>query len=120
MAAGLLRLAQRHNDDHHHSSLALFTPADVFFGRVAVVAAARQGALDLAYVANPERFTHGAPRVALPPAAVHINPLTADALTVLPAASAGHEAPLPGSVRNTRSQRLAALRRPALSASIAT
>jgi len=36
------------------------------------------------------------------------------------AASAGHEAPLPGSVRNTRSQRLAALRRPALSASIAT
>ena len=25
-----------HNDDHHHSSLALFTPADVFFGRVAV------------------------------------------------------------------------------------
>ena len=31
-----------HNDDHHHSSLALFTPADVFFGRVEVVAAARQ------------------------------------------------------------------------------
>jgi hypothetical protein len=38
------------------------------------VAAARQMALDLAYVAHPERFTHGAPRVALPPSAVHINP----------------------------------------------
>ena len=62
-----------HNDDHHHSSLALFTPADVFFGRVEVVAAARQVALDLAYAATPERFTHRAPRVALPPAAVHIN-----------------------------------------------
>ena len=60
-----------HNDDHHHSSLALFTPADVFFGRVAVVAAVRQVALDLAYVATHERFTHRAPRVALPPAAVH-------------------------------------------------
>ena len=109
-----------HNDDHHHSSLALFTPADVFFGRVEVVAAARQVALDLAYAATPERFTHGPPRVALPPAAVHINPLTADALLVLPAASARHETSPPASVMNTRSLRLAALRRPALSASIAT
>jgi len=83
-------------------------------------AALRQVALDLAYGAHPERFTHGAPRVALPPAAVHINPLTADALTVLPAASAGHETLPPASVISTRSMRLAALRRPALSASIAT
>ena len=108
-----------HNDAHHHSSLALFTPADVFFDRVTVAAAIRQVVLDLAYAATPERFTHGAPRVALPPAAVHINPLTADALSVLPAASAGREAPQ-SSIENTRSPRLAALRRPALSASIAT
>ena len=106
-------------DDHHHSSLALFTPADVFFGRVPVVAAVRQLALG-AYDAHPERFTHGAPRVPLPPAAVHINPLAADALLVLPSASAVHAAPPPAPVINTRSQRLAALRRPALCASIAT
>ena len=109
-----------HNDDHHHSSLALFTPADVFFGRVAVVAAARQVALDLAYVATPERFTHGPPRVALPPAAVHINPLTADALTVPPAASTPDETCTMASSLTTRSKRLAALRRPTLVAAIAT
>jgi len=109
-----------HNDDHHHSSLALFTPADVFFGRVAVVAAARQAALDIAYAAHPERFPNGAPLVPLPPVAVHINPLTADALLVLPAASAPDEAPTSIAAPNTRLQRLAALRRPALVAAIAT
>ena len=35
-----------HNDEHHHSGLALFTPADVFFGRVEAVRAVRQLALD--------------------------------------------------------------------------
>ncbi len=64
-----------HNDEHHHSGLALFTPADVFHGRVEVVAAARQTALDVAYAAHPERFPHGAPRVPRPPTIVHINPL---------------------------------------------
>lgn len=69
-----------HNDDHHHSSLALFTPAEVFFGRVDAVRAIRQAALDTAHGAHPERFPNGPPRVALPPAEVHINPL--EALTV--------------------------------------
>jgi putative transposase len=109
-----------HNENHHHSSLALFTPADVFFGRVEVVAAARQAALDLAYVAHPERFPHGAPRVALPPVAVHINPLTADALQVLPGPSAPDEPSTPTVIMNTRTQRLAALRRQALVAPTAT
>lgn len=109
-----------HNDNHHHSSLALFTPADVFFGRVAVVAAARQLALDLAYAAHPERFTHGPPRVALPPAAVHINPLTADALTVVPAGSTPAESPTVAATVTARPNGLAALRRPPLLASIAT
>ena len=110
-----------HNDDHHHSSLALFTPADVFFGRVPVVAATRQAALDLAYAAHPERFPHGAPRVTLPPAAVHINPLTADALQVLPAAAAPGETSTPALHPSTRSRRKhATLCRPALVASIAT
>ena len=63
-----------HNDDHHHAGLALFTPADVFNGRVAAVAALRQAALDAAHHAHPERFPNGKPRALLPPAAVHINP----------------------------------------------
>lgn len=71
-----------HNDEHHHSSLALFTPADVFHGRVDQVRVVRQAALDEAYEAHPERFPHGPPRVPLPPLAVHINPLSADALSV--------------------------------------
>lgn len=76
-----------HNDEHHHSGLALFTPADVFFGRVEVVRVARQSALDAAYQAHPERFPHGPPRVPMPPTEVHINPITAQALSVLPEAS---------------------------------
>jgi putative transposase len=77
-----------HNDEHHHSGLALFTPADVFFGRVEAVRAVRQAALDAAYHAHPERFSHGPPRVPMPPAAVHINPLVAEALSVAPATAA--------------------------------
>ncbi|HEV2742652.1 MAG TPA: DDE-type integrase/transposase/recombinase [Rubrobacter sp.] len=64
-----------HNDDHHHEGLALFTPADVYFGRVAEVAARRQVALDAAFVAHPERFVRGRPVVPLPPREVAINPL---------------------------------------------
>jgi putative transposase len=74
-----------HNDEHHHSGLALFTPADVFHGRVDAVRAVRQSALDAAYHAHPERFPHGPPRVPLPPTAVHINPLVAGAFRVAPA-----------------------------------
>ncbi len=44
------------NDAHHHSSLALFTPADVFFGRVEQVRIVRQAALDAAHLAHSERF----------------------------------------------------------------
>jgi transposase InsO family protein len=71
-----------HNDDHHHSSLALFTPAQVFLGRVAVVHAVRQEALDAAYVLHPQRFPNGPPKAALPPAEVHINPLEAGVISI--------------------------------------
>jgi transposase InsO family protein len=71
-----------HNDEHHHSGLALFTPADVFHGRVEVIRAMRQRALDAAFRAHPERFPNGAPRVPMPPAAVHINPITADTISL--------------------------------------
>ena len=71
-----------HNDEHHHSGLALFTPSDVFFGRVEHVRAARQTALDAAYAAHPERFPNGAPLVLLPPAEVSINPLTSSTIGI--------------------------------------
>jgi putative transposase len=64
-----------YNEEHHHTGLALFAPADVFHRRVADVAARRQAALDQAYAAHPERFRRR-PVVPLPPERVHINPLT--------------------------------------------
>ena len=71
-----------HNDDHQHSGLALFTPAEVFFGRVADVHRVRQDALDAQYALRPDRFPNGPPNAALPPAEVHINPLEAQAVSV--------------------------------------
>ena len=71
-----------YNDDHHHSGLALYTPAEVFFGRVEEVALVRQAALDGAYEKHPERFPNGAPIAGRPPAEVHINPLTNDTVAV--------------------------------------
>lgn len=71
-----------HNDEHQHSGLALFTPAEVFFGRVPAVHAVRQAALDAAHALHPERFPNGAPQAALPPASVHINPLEALVVSV--------------------------------------
>jgi hypothetical protein len=65
-----------YNDDPHHSGLGLYTPAEVFFGRVEEVALVRQAALDGAYEMHPERFPNGAPIAGRPPAEVHINPLT--------------------------------------------
>jgi putative transposase len=82
-----------HNDEHHHSGLALFTPAEVFYGRVPAVAARRQATLDAAYQAHPERFPNGAPQVRLPPAEVHINPITTESIPITPAPSP--EGPLP-------------------------
>jgi len=92
-----------HNDDHHHSGLALFTPADVFHGRIADVAATRQAALDGAYLAHPERFPNGPPKVPRPPAVVTINPINTEVVDVsavvgatpdTTAAANGHPPPL--------------------------
>jgi len=63
-----------YNDAHHHDGLALFTPADVFFGRVDEIAARREAALLAAYADHPERFVRGTPRVKRPPERVFINP----------------------------------------------
>jgi putative transposase len=72
-----------YNDLHHHSGLALFTPAEVFYMRVAAIALTRQAALDAGYAMNPERFPNGPPRALLPPSAVYINPDAGNALPVV-------------------------------------
>jgi putative transposase len=62
-----------YNDDHHHSGLAMHTPADVHFGRAQQRTLQRQGVLDAAFQAHPERFPLGRPVAKLPPAAAWIN-----------------------------------------------
>ena len=66
-----------YNYDHHHDGLALFTPADVFFGRVEQIAAKREAAILAAYREHPERFINGVPQVPRPPSRVLLNPLDA-------------------------------------------
>jgi len=63
-----------YNDGHHHTALALLTPADVHWGRAEAVCRERQQVLEAAYVAHPERFVRGLPVVPKPPKAVWINP----------------------------------------------
>lgn len=63
-----------YNEDHRHSALAYFTPADVHYGRVSELLARRQAAMDQAYARTPERFSAGPPRVHAPPKTVWINP----------------------------------------------
>lgn len=62
-----------YNTEHHHSGIAMLTPATVHQGRVDEVLAARQAALDAAHAATPERFVRGAPRAGRPPPEVWIN-----------------------------------------------
>jgi putative transposase len=67
-----------YTDQHHHSGLAGFTPADVFFGRVEACATIREQTLADAFLRHPERFVHGPPKVRRPPNVVYINPLVPD------------------------------------------
>jgi putative transposase len=61
-----------YNEEHRHSGIGLHTPADVHYGRAEVVRDKRQGVLDAAYLAHPERFrkSPSAPRI---PEAAWIN-----------------------------------------------
>lgn len=68
-----------YNHHHHHSSLAGFTPHQVFSGEYLEVASIRQVALDSAYSRHPERFSKGRPAVGMPPQEVFINPIPNDA-----------------------------------------
>lgn len=62
-----------YNDEHHHSGIALLTPACLHYGRAEAVHAERQRVLEAAYAANPERFMKGPPRPPKLPTAAWIN-----------------------------------------------
>ncbi len=80
------------NNDHQHSGINLFAPADVFYDRVDSIVACRQAALDGAYAEHPERFPNGAPVARRPPATVSINPLPVlDDHTTGPLPASRHE-----------------------------
>ena len=57
-----------------HQGLALFTPEDVYAGRIQPVWQIRQAAMDRHYAEHPERYVNGPPVVPLPPVRVCINP----------------------------------------------
>ncbi len=63
-----------YNYEHHHSGLAMLTPAQVHYRHAEEVLAQRQRVLDAAYAARPERFVNGPPTVPSLPQAVWINP----------------------------------------------
>jgi putative transposase len=62
-----------YNDEHYHSGVGLFTPADVHHGRADAVADSRATVLAAAHAAHPERFTRGAPKRPAVPTEVWIN-----------------------------------------------
>jgi len=51
-----------YNEEHHHSGIALLTPAVVHFGETQAVLGHRQAALDTAYQAQPDRFVRRPPK----------------------------------------------------------
>jgi len=65
-----------YNDEHYHSTIGLLTPAMLHYGQAEQVLQARQGVLEAAYAAHPERFVKGPPAPSPIPLAVWINPPT--------------------------------------------
>lgn len=63
-----------YNQVHHHSGLALLTPAEVHFQRSETVLQKRQEVLQAAYDKNPQRFVKGLPVPEQLQIAVWINP----------------------------------------------
>ena len=63
-----------YNHEHHHSGIALLTPADVHFGRTEERRDSRRSVLHAAYAAHPERFVGGAPEPLELMSAVFITP----------------------------------------------
>ncbi len=63
-----------YNTEHRHGGIAMLTPDDVHHGRADQVPAQRQGVLDDAWAAHPERFSRGRPEPRRLPKADWINP----------------------------------------------
>lgn len=61
-----------YNHDHHHTSLAGYTPADVYDGTWQATAHRRQERLESAYLQHPERY-RARPQVKIPPQQVTLN-----------------------------------------------
>jgi putative transposase len=72
-----------YNREHHHTGLALLTPADVHFRRTEDVLQKRQAVLQAAYEKTPERFVKGVPHPIQLPKAVWINPPTAKTMAFI-------------------------------------
>ncbi len=68
------RFFRWYNTCHRHSGIALYTPADVHYGRVPELEQIRAGVLAVAYAAHPERFVRRPPKPPELPGAVWINP----------------------------------------------
>jgi putative transposase len=71
-----------HNDDHQHSGLALFTPADVFFARIGALARPEAGGARRRLRPATRTIPQRPAKAALPPAEVNINPIEVLAVTV--------------------------------------
>ena len=63
-----------YNQDHHHAGIGLMTPDQIHFGQADAIHAARQTALDAAFLSTPERFVRQRPKPPQIPTAVWINP----------------------------------------------
>jgi len=62
-----------YHNEHHHTGLALMTPAAVHYGQSEEVWQQRQQILEAAYAAHSERFVQGKPRLPKLPEEVWIN-----------------------------------------------
>jgi len=71
-----------YNGRHHHTGLALLTPAQVHYGDPVALLAARHQTLLVAYAKNPARFGYRPPQLEVLPAAVYINPPDKTSLAV--------------------------------------
>lgn len=62
-----------YNQEHHHTGIALLTPAQVHYGEAPTVLAQRQTVLDAVFARTPQRFGSGHPTVQSLPPVVYIN-----------------------------------------------
>jgi putative transposase len=80
-----------YNHEHHHTGLALMTPATVHYGQAEAVYEQRQQVLEAAYAAHPERFVRGKPTPPELPDEVWINRPISEHKTVAGAGPAASE-----------------------------